>query len=243
MLAVGWRISGQSSLSIGLQEPEKTEVMPVADYDAPKRKGVKESARERKYNNGRLVLNMEPSDDSEPLPLINHRIVKMPALPTSQSDAVIIGDVTDAHAYISSDKTSVLSEFTIKLQEGLKSDSKHPLSSGESIIGVREGGSVRYQSGRILHFTFLHQHFPQIGKQYVFFLKYDADSGDFEILTGYELRSGVVFPLDGVDEISRRAGLPFANYIGVDSDTFLNDLRKTLSNGESNRKGSEGGVR
>jgi hypothetical protein len=42
------------------------------------------------------------------------------ALPTHISNAVVIGEVTDAKAYLSEDRTSVYSEFTIRVGEVLK---------------------------------------------------------------------------------------------------------------------------
>lgn len=37
------------------------------------------------------------------------------SLPAIESDAVVIGEVTDAHAYLSNDRTSVYSEFELRI--------------------------------------------------------------------------------------------------------------------------------
>lgn len=61
---------------------------------------------------------------------------------------------------------------------------------------------------------------PQIGQQYVFFLK--AIDEDFDLLTAYEIRDGKVAPLDG--------GTPnFKVYENVSETDFLNTLHQRIA--------------
>lgn len=125
-----------------------------------------------------------------------------PALPAAQSDAVVIGEVTEAEAFLTEDKTSVLSEFTIHVSDLLKENLRAPFSIGGSLNAIRPGGAVRFASGKLVRYGNEGKPLPLIGRQYVFFLKYNDDGGqDYVILTAYELRGGRVVPLDGINLI------------------------------------------
>jgi hypothetical protein len=52
-----------------------------------------------------------------------------------------------------------------------------------------------------------------------------GETDDFYILTGYELRSGRIFPLDKLNP-----GHPITRYEGADEVSFRNDLRVAVAN-------------
>ena len=143
------------------------------------------------------------------------------ALPSAQSDAVVIGEVTDAQAHLSNDRTSVYSEFTVRVEEVLKNPNQIALTPSEAIILEREGGAVRFPSGRVQRYRIAHQRMPLVGRQYVLFLKYNNQGGGFSILTGYDLRKDQVIPLDSLDQ--------FAVYKGTDKNSFLNAVRDSVA--------------
>lgn len=122
-----------------------------------------------------------------------------PALPAAQSDAVVIGEVTDAKAFLTEDKTGVLTEITIRVTELLKENPSAGFSVGDSLDTIRPGGAVRFPSGKLIRQGHDGKPLPRIGRLYLFFLKYNDDGGqDYQILTAYELVDGHVFPLDGI---------------------------------------------
>lgn len=122
-----------------------------------------------------------------------------PALPAAQSDAVVIGEVTDAKAFLTEDKTSVLTEINIRVTELLKENISARFSVGDNLDAIRSGGAVRFPSGKLIRQGHDGKPLPRIGRVYLFFLKYNDDGGqDYRILTAYELLDGHVFPLDGI---------------------------------------------
>lgn len=157
-------------------------------------------------------------------------------LPSAQSAAVFVGEVTDARGYLSEDKTNVYSEFTVRVEEVLKNDGAEPISAGASVVTERTGGRVRFSSGRVASIYVSGQSMPRVGHRYVFFLgfnPYEANTksltgprGDMRrhILTAYELRAGRVFPLD------HAGGKNFQDHKGKDETAFLDELRRSIAN-------------
>ena len=142
-------------------------------------------------------------------------------LPVEQSSAVVIGAVVRAAAHLSPDKTAIYSEFQIKLDTVIKNDPANEVRVGQPLIVERSGGRVRLPSGKIVVSWVRNQNMPEPGKRYVLFLTHsfqarDDAPKDFNILTGYELRNGLVFPLDDIH--------PFKKYRGTAESAFLKDL-------------------
>lgn len=150
-------------------------------------------------------------------------------MPVKISAAVIIGEVTDAQAHLSDDRTKIYSEFVVQIQQVLKNDYKAPLCPGNSVVVERSGGRVQFPSGKVVVSATNHQDLPRSGRRYVFFLTHEGpdarDYDDFHILTGYELRDGKVFPLD-----KPGSGHPMTAYKGANETSLLNDLVIALAN-------------
>ena len=67
-----------------------------------------------------------------------------------------------------------------------------------------------------------------VGGRYVLFLKSNGEGQDFSIVTGYELRDGTVFPLDGARS-ANGAQLPFDVYRGTNEINFLTSVRDAVA--------------
>lgn len=199
------------------------EQLPVADYDAPKPTKQKRKAKNERHNK-KFPMAIDVSGDNLPANSTAHWWTGLSALPTNKSDAVVIGEVQDAEAFLSSENTGLYSEFTIRITEVLKNDAANPLTN--LVVAERTGGAVKFRNGRIKQFRYSGQGFPRRGKQYVFFLQRNADGQDYTILTGYELRGGRVFPLDGAGK-----KLQFSTYAGTDENVFLNEVRSAIAQG------------
>jgi hypothetical protein len=65
---------------------------------------------------------------------------------------------------------------------------------------------------------------PQPGKKYVFFLRRNADTDNYLILTAYEIRSGRVYPLDGTQSSSFAS----ATYDNAEESVFLSKLYEAI---------------
>ena len=205
-----------------------TTQFPITDYStaipADLKVRAKRDAKGKKYND-RYVPRISESSDG--IFTIGDWEVGLPALPVARSSAVIVGDISDAQAYLSEDGTNIYSEFVVQVQQILKNDNQVPI--GNSIAVERSGGRVRLPSGKIVTARTNHQDLPRIGTRYVLFLTHNFSSGvnpdSLNILTGYELREGRVFPLDKLGPKH-----PVSSYKGADQASFLNDLAKALVN-------------
>ena len=158
----------------------------------------------------------------------------MPALPVEKSDAIIIGEVVEAHAFLSEDQTQVYSQFVIRVEDVPKNNGQVLISPQTNIAVERQGGRVRFPSGKVAIANVAHQDMPRVGRRYVLFLTHHSlMSGryeDFFILTGYELRNDKVFPLDKVS-----SGHPINSYKDRDRESFLNDLALAISNASAKK--------
>ena len=152
------------------------------------------------------------------------------ALPTYDSDAVIVGTITSAAAYLSEDKTNVYSEFALQVSQVLKSPPSG-LDPEVALLILRPGGGVRFPSGNVKYFLVSGRGLPHVNKRYLLFLKYDSLDQSFYIVTGYELSGGKVRPLDSVPP-GGSAAHPFASYDkykGVDESQLLADVADAIS--------------
>lgn len=131
------------------------------------------------------------------LPTNTHWTRGLKALPVEQSAIVATATVTQARALLSTDKTGVYSEFTLKV-EGIFVTDRSSLKEGDMIVADREGGAVRFRSGKIDSFRIAGQNYPQIGIRYLFFLRRENEE-DLSIITAYRLVDGYAYPLDDSD--------------------------------------------
>ena len=193
---------------------------PIADYSAPEpsdpSERSKRQVRGKKYDKSQW--NIYPNTQSS-MARTHALDPNLPALPVAKSSAVIVGQITDAKAYLSNDKTGVYSVFTVQVHEVIKNSSQLSLSTGSSIDVERDGGRVRFPNGRTL--IYVATNMPQVGLRYVLFLTNAQSQSDFQILTGYELREGKAYPLDDLPNLH--------TYENADETTFLNQLRTAKS--------------
>lgn len=243
----------QKTLSPITQQADSNE-WPVTDYTTPE---ATESGTDslRKVRN-RLHNSKDPNVKSDILKRLalndSPLILELPlshgpaesALPVAESNLIVVGKIADAKAYLSSDRTDIYSEFSVIIEEVLKVNSSISLTPGAIITTERRGGAVRFQSAKVLRLGSLGKNAPQVDRRYVLFLTYSNEGEAFPIITGYELRRGKVFPLDGV--LEEGGSIPqfeaYRIYKGTDEITFLRNLRSIVD--QSSREGStEGGRR
>lgn len=190
---------------------------PIADYLAPDpadpTERTKRHEKSKKYDKSQWGVN--PDSTSGTKTLVDYVDLGTPAFPFEKSSVVVVGQVTDAKAYLSTDKTGVYSVFTVQVAEVLKNSLRTPLTSIEV---EREGGSVRFPSGRLHFYLINEQEMPQIGQRYVLFLTKTKEEPNLQILTGYELCDGKVYSLDNLPNTRKHEN--------VNEEDFLSELRK-----------------
>jgi hypothetical protein len=196
--------------------------VPATNYDAPAPTDAEEKAtrsrRNKRYDKRNMVTRSPPNGITGAV-FDNHDFCALPALPVAQSNVILTAEVLNSGAHLSNDKTGVYSEFNVRVEELLKGTL--PVLSQNRVITIsRPGGKVRYPSGVVMNYEVMAQQMPGSGKQYVFFLEAIPDSQDYEIVTGYEIGSGVVKPLDGGQ---------FESFRGKNVVEFINTIRDAIS--------------
>ena len=230
-------LSGKSQNSSARQEEtikSRNETkMPIAVFSASlpadSTARAQRLARSGRFDKRFTVPFDETDPDTTGRNIISEWYLYIAALPTAESDVVVLGEVISAKGYLSNDRTGAYSEFAIRVDEIFKGDNR---LSGNSITAAREGADVQLPSGRIIRYEIVYQGMPRIGQQYVFFLKYNEQGNDYSILTGYELRNNLVFPLDEADH--------FAAYKKLDKEAFFNAVREALINPPRAPRGNGG---
>jgi hypothetical protein len=147
------------------------------------------------------------------------------AAAAAKSNAVIVGQVASAQAYLNSDKSNVYSEFTVRVDDVLKDDSYAHMIIGNSVVATRSGGRIRYPAGRVTLYFISGEGMPRVGRRYVLFLSRDEHESDYDIVTGYELHAGCVALLDNPGD-----GHPLTAYKGADETSFLSEVRAASAN-------------
>lgn len=228
---VAW--SGSANQGTKSQEADKQEItpendIPVLDLKRAQTTGsdqLKGRKRGQGLSKGTRIEELQAG--VEPLPFSAHGRQFIPALPVEQSNAIVIGKVTDRRAVLMDDKFGIYSEFSIKISEILKDD-LGGFFIDQVITTSRPGGAVRFPSGKVQEYTISLQGYPQQDKSYVLFLKRD-EFGDYSIVTGYEVSGSMVQPLDGKRNLPKNeSDLQFGIYRGVSLDSFRNALQKAL---------------
>ncbi len=112
------------------------------------------------------------------------------------SDLVIVGKVLKSEAYLSTDKSGIYTEFTVNVEECLKAPNVDNLQIGKTLRVDRPGGYVRYPNGQLVSYKIQGTGLPKAGTSYLFFLKLEAESGNYAVLAAYEFSDQYFRSLD-----------------------------------------------
>jgi hypothetical protein len=195
---------------------------PTVDYEEressdPRLREVQRARKQR--HNHRPIVAKEPSPKDVEVASFYEGQFDFPALPFEKSDLVALVSVLRAEAHMSEDKSSVYSEFDVRVLEIFKPlESK--LSAGQDLTIERDGGIVKYPNGQQIRYRITNAGMPKAGGRYVMFLNRIPDSDVYRILTGYELDLKGVHPLDFSPQ--------FETYKNFEENAFLKALRNSL---------------
>jgi hypothetical protein len=200
---------------------------PIADYSTPESTDAEKRAKRRVKAKRLFKPNLTVHENAGVTAGTDSQVALLDSLTAAagKSKAVVIGQIISAQAYLNSDKSNIYSEFTVRVEGVLKDDSYAPLIIGNPVVAARNGGRIRYPSGRVTIFFTAGEGMPRLGRRYVLFLSRDEHERDYDIVTGYELRAGHIALLDnpGPDH-------PLTDYKGTDEIGFLGKVRDAISN-------------
>lgn len=197
------------------------ERFPTVDFEEQDSTDLPKSAKRKRYNDGKLVYStVGPSTVESVFTPEPH--ATFPALPVAESDLVVVGMVGTGEAHLSENKKNVFSEFTLIVEDALKSK-LNAVVQGSVLTIDRLGGQVKYPNGQKVLYRIFGMNMPQIGARYLFFLTSKHNKEDLSILTGYELTPGGAAPLD--EELPQVGSLT-----GVAEKDILQRVRNLLRN-------------
>ena len=227
--------AGQTSVAT-IATPPQYSPGPTTDYTAalPNSTDVLRFRRGERYNISNPSLP-ELGESSQTLWDLPESHFQKSPMPFDTSDAVVIGTVTAGQSYLSNDKRNIYSEFKLKLLETIKTPNTPYLRAGDAIDIQRKGGAISFASGKVVVRGALTDSMPQVGKRYLFFLKYDQGAGDYAVLTGYLLDGNEVYRLDDLSysEINHEEVLHSLRKEGLCEEQFLVRARSIRKNGAS----------
>lgn len=241
---------GQTAKETPVPNPKQTpvddelkqfkEAFPVVEYTDEPISVPARLSKSQKY--GRVpLLNPNIADNARSVSILDWEI-GLTALPVEKSQVIIIGKVVEATGFLSANKASVYSEFRIEVEKILKNNTLEKLDRDEYIFAERQGGVVRFPTGFEQWFFISGQRMPIVQKRYLFLLSHyfpglAPQTKDLHILTAYELRDGVVFPLDDPSGGTH----PIASYYrGKTESQLFGDLNKLLQKSSEKATKPEG---
>jgi hypothetical protein len=192
-------------------EPQKRQSddnqLPIVDYD------ISALSNARILNRSRPAIRDE--NGAVEITESESRIERLPAIPSAQSDAIVIGELLDAHAYLTEDNREVYTQYTVVVQQVLKNQSSFDANAGAVFTVKRKGGRVRFPSGNIQTYHLSSQGVPRVGRRHLLFLERSDQISNFLVLTAYELNNDRVFPVDDVETQKRYRNLSEAEFLRV----------------------------
>ena len=208
---------------------------PVVEYSYESIADPIRRAKSKKY--GRVpMIDPNIGENSREVSITNWE-VGLSALPIDKSQLIAVGKVVDAKSYLSDNKASVYSEFSIELERVFKNETSNN-KKATRVLAERQGGVVRFASGFEKWIFVEGQGMPLIGEKYLFFLTNDFPGNlnqkdDLHILTAYKLKDGRIFPLDnpggGTHPIAK-------DYLDKQTSVLFDDLSKSLHNSRKSKK-------
>ena len=174
--------------------------MPVVDFSQP---AVLADTEERRRRNIRFDKSMDGSlkEDSRIKVITESEswIESLAAVPLERSDLIIAGSATKVRAYLSQNKSSVYSEYEVRISEILYAKDRSSIPSPEQTIVLnREGGSVRFPSGHVQTYQLAGSGSLEETANYLIFLRKDEDLRGYILLTAYKVEDEKVYPIDNV---------------------------------------------
>lgn len=213
----------------------KDKHLPVVDFDAeePTTHSVRAKRRAKAsrydHNSSEIIQDAPWMSGDIVRKWTTHWDSGLSPLPIANSDAVIIGMVTEAQAHLSNDRTSIYSDFNVRVEEVLKNQENLSFPVGAVNSAERYGGAVRFRSGSILRYEVNGQGMPRVGGRYLLFLKRLDQEPNFSIVTGYDVTAQTVSPLDGSVVEEGTQLFPSDKYQGFDVSAFLELVRTEIA--------------
>jgi hypothetical protein len=199
---------------------------PIVDLEAPAPTDEARIAKSKRYDRQAIVKpNLAPSA----VAIVVSGSAGDSDLPAADSDLVVEGTVTASEAFLSNDRGSVYSEFTVHVTDTLKVAPGINVHAGDTIAAERWGGRVRYPNGRIVRYGFTGLGSLRGGRKYLLFLA-AAGAGNYRILTAYDVHGSDVRAVDGSNARTRPGNWSADKHNGQKYGAFRADVDAEIKN-------------
>jgi hypothetical protein len=118
-----------------------------------------------------------------------------PPFPMSDGILIVVGDVISVNAFLSNDRGGVYTELTIRIDELLK-NSESGKAAPQKVMADREGGIVVYPNGQRVMYQSSERGLPLLGSRYLFFLKKNGPSPNYEIIASYDITGDQIYHME-----------------------------------------------
>lgn len=214
--------------------PSENEIkrsFPKIEYQAERPGDEARRLKGQKYDKYK-VLDPNICEDNQEVSYVDW-IGATSALPVAESDLVVMGSVVEATAHLSQNKNSVYSEFRIEVEKVFKNKSNAVFEQEKYLRVERDGGIVTFPNGFKTWYMLSGQRMPAVGGRYILFLTHSfplaaRQTRDLYLLTAYQLKGGIVYPLDSANGGEHRTATECK---GKSETALVSDLEKRLKNG------------
>jgi hypothetical protein len=152
---------------------------------------------------------------------------KIDPLPASLSDAVVVGTVVRFQPFFSSDRTSIYTELTVRVEKVFKD----PADAVRRRIVIDElGGAIRLPDGRVARkISAPLDSQIDVGHRYVLFLRNVGGTDGFSVVKAWELRNGRARPVAKSDLNKEALETTTPKYAGMSEADFLGAVQEAAS--------------
>lgn len=189
---------------------QNREKYPIVDFDASEPTSAEErekkKEKDKRYEKRPFIIKT-PQPDYTSSTLYHNEELPVSEFPFEGSRLVVSGVVLNSKALMSSNKSTVYSEYTIQIEEVIKQPPGQELQAGQQISADRLGGRVRYPNGAIILYLNDWQDLPEDNERYLFFLDNEGGKNpNYKIVTAYKLKEEGVTALDFGEKFQKQNG-------------------------------------
>lgn len=155
--------------------------------------------------------------------------VRIAAIPTQESNTIVLGTVNSVAPFFSADHTHLYTEFTVSIESVMKDSSGVAKDGGTIAVDVR-GGRATLANGRTVEDRMFKNFLLASGGRYVLFLRYVRQGAFFTVIKSWELKNGAAVPTSHEDLLDAEAGK--SRYAGMPESNFLKAVRQAAGSGQ-----------
>jgi hypothetical protein len=182
--------------------------------------------RSQLFSSPRMRLVEQTPPGSPPNIVFVHKN-PMPELPASESDAIVIGEITGAQPYLSADRKMLYTEFTVHVIDLIKSVSEAAADSNDIAL-VERGGEAVLADGRVFRNEVHGSGSPiEIRQRYALFLHYVPSGTCFRLIKAWNLKDGNAWAMspDDLNRVHRGVN----PYNGMSESVFIESIRRVVA--------------